>query len=116
MSNAKVLTAVPAFELDPPTISMTFGVKDSPLGGRDGTHTGSIGSLVSSDRVGHPYLQPHHLRPVPCQNLLVHMLDNHCIKCNKKIEAGESEGEFEGQTFSSFYFLYLPLDFNLLRG
>lgn len=35
---AKVMTALPTVELDPPTISMTFGVNDSPLAGRDGTH------------------------------------------------------------------------------
>jgi hypothetical protein len=39
------------------------------------------------------------------------MLDNHCIEYNKKIEAGGGEGEFEGQPFSSYYFLYLPIDF-----
>uniref|UniRef100_A0A6N2KB41 Uncharacterized protein n=1 Tax=Salix viminalis TaxID=40686 RepID=A0A6N2KB41_SALVM len=33
-----VMTALPTVELDPPTISMTFGVNDSPLAGRDGTH------------------------------------------------------------------------------
>lgn len=32
------MTALPAIELDPPTISMTFGVSDSPLAGRDGIH------------------------------------------------------------------------------
>jgi predicted membrane GTPase involved in stress response len=32
------MTALPTVELDPPTISMTFGVNDSPLAGRDGTH------------------------------------------------------------------------------
>ncbi|CAM0884231.1 unnamed protein product [Alopecurus aequalis] len=46
------------------------------------------------------------------QKLLLHMLDNHCIEYNKKIEAGEQEGEFEGQPFSSYDFLYLPIDFN----
>lgn len=35
---AKVMMALPTVELDPPTISMTFGVNDSPLAGRDGTH------------------------------------------------------------------------------
>ena len=34
----QVLTPLPTVELDPPTISMTFGVNDSPLAGRDGTH------------------------------------------------------------------------------
>ncbi|KAK6141105.1 hypothetical protein DH2020_025160 [Rehmannia glutinosa] len=33
-----VMTALPTVELDPPTISMTFGVNDSPLAGRDGTY------------------------------------------------------------------------------
>lgn len=28
---------MPTVELDPPTISMTFGVNDSPLAGLDGT-------------------------------------------------------------------------------
>lgn len=32
------MTALPTVELDPPTISMTFGVNDSPLAGRDGIH------------------------------------------------------------------------------
>ena len=32
------MSALPTVELDPPTISMTFGVNDSPLAGRDGSH------------------------------------------------------------------------------
>lgn len=32
------MSALPTVVLDPPTISMTFGVNDSPLAGRDGTH------------------------------------------------------------------------------
>lgn len=32
------MTPLPTVELDPPTISMTFGVNDSPLAGRDGSH------------------------------------------------------------------------------
>lgn len=35
------------------------------------------------------------------------MLDNHCIEYNKKIDAGEGSGE----PFSSYDFLYLPIDF-----
>ena len=31
------MTALPTVELDPPIISMTFGVNDSPLASRDGT-------------------------------------------------------------------------------
>jgi predicted membrane GTPase involved in stress response len=33
----QVMTPLNAIEMDPPTISMTFSVNDSPLGGRDGT-------------------------------------------------------------------------------
>ncbi|KAH7276289.1 hypothetical protein KP509_39G001000 [Ceratopteris richardii] len=33
----EVITPLPATVMDPPTISMTFGVNDSPLGGRDGS-------------------------------------------------------------------------------
>ena len=36
------MTALPTIELDPPTISMTFGVNDSPLAGRDGTHVSNF--------------------------------------------------------------------------
>ena len=37
ISSVEVITALPTIELDPPTISMTFSVNDSSLGGRDGT-------------------------------------------------------------------------------
>ncbi|XP_057796262.1 uncharacterized protein LOC131012350 [Salvia miltiorrhiza] len=37
IANVGVMTALPTVDLDPPTISMTFGVNDSPLAGRDGT-------------------------------------------------------------------------------
>lgn len=37
VSSVEVTTALPAIELDPPTISMTFSVNDSSLGGRDGS-------------------------------------------------------------------------------
>ncbi|KAG6385365.1 hypothetical protein SASPL_154199 [Salvia splendens] len=37
IANVGVMTALPTVDLDPPTISMTFGVNDSPLVGRDGT-------------------------------------------------------------------------------
>ncbi|KZV46390.1 hypothetical protein F511_23231, partial [Dorcoceras hygrometricum] len=37
IADVEVMTALPNVELDPPTISMTFGVNDSPLAGRDGT-------------------------------------------------------------------------------
>ena len=32
------MATLPTVELDPPTISMTFGVNNSPLAGRDGSH------------------------------------------------------------------------------
>ncbi|GFP78769.1 GTP-binding protein typa/bipa homolog [Phtheirospermum japonicum] len=38
IASVEVMTALPTVELDPPTISMTFGVNDSPLAGRDGTY------------------------------------------------------------------------------
>lgn len=38
------------------------------------------------------------------------MLDNHCIEYNKKIDAGEG-GDCAGEPFSSYDFLYLPIDF-----
>ncbi|THG17311.1 hypothetical protein TEA_008595 [Camellia sinensis var. sinensis] len=46
-----VMTALPTVELDPPTISMTFGVNDSPLAGRDGTHLtgGRIGDRLMAE-------------------------------------------------------------------
>ncbi|XP_040376168.1 protein terminal ear1 homolog [Oryza brachyantha] len=46
------------------------------------------------------------------QKLLLNMLDNHCILSNQQIEAScEDEGS-DGQPFSSYDFLYLPIDFN----
>jgi len=39
------MSALPTVELDPPTISMTFGVNDSPLAGRDGTHVSGVWCL-----------------------------------------------------------------------
>lgn len=42
------MTALPTVELDPPTISMTFGVNDSPLAGRDGTHVSHDYLLLQS--------------------------------------------------------------------
>ncbi|KAG8055412.1 hypothetical protein GUJ93_ZPchr0001g31194 [Zizania palustris] len=51
VSNSDILSALPTIELDPPTISMTFGVNDSPLAGRDGTHlTGAkIGNRLMAE-------------------------------------------------------------------
>ncbi|KAF9595947.1 hypothetical protein IFM89_006228 [Coptis chinensis] len=47
----QVMTALPIVELDPPTIPMTFGVNDSPLAGRDGTHLtgGKIGDRLMAE-------------------------------------------------------------------
>ncbi|KAF5732593.1 translation factor GUF1 organellar chromatophore [Tripterygium wilfordii] len=51
VANAEVMTPLPTVELDPPTISMTFGVNDSPLAGRDGTHLtgGKIGDRLMAE-------------------------------------------------------------------
>lgn len=51
IANMEVTTALPTVELDPPTISMTFGVNDSPLAGRDGTHLtgGKIGDRLKAE-------------------------------------------------------------------
>ncbi|XP_047316323.1 50S ribosomal subunit assembly factor BipA [Impatiens glandulifera] len=51
VANVEVTTALPTAELDPPTISMTFGVNDSPLAGRDGTHLtgGKIGDRLMAE-------------------------------------------------------------------
>lgn len=51
VANTEVTTALPTIELDPPTISMTFGVNDSPLAGHDGTHLtgGKIGARLMSE-------------------------------------------------------------------
>jgi GTP-binding protein len=51
VASVEVMTALPSVELDPPTISMTFGVNDSPLAGRDGTHLtgGRIGDRLLAE-------------------------------------------------------------------
>ncbi|KAG6661571.1 hypothetical protein I3843_03G177500 [Carya illinoinensis] len=51
VANVEVMIALPNVELDPPTISMTFGVNDSPLAGRDGTHLtgGKIGDRLMAE-------------------------------------------------------------------
>ncbi|KAJ1689756.1 hypothetical protein LUZ63_013911 [Rhynchospora breviuscula] len=51
VANVGVTTALPTIELDPPTISMTFGVNDSPLAGRDGTQLtgGKIGDRLMAE-------------------------------------------------------------------
>ncbi|PON81589.1 GTP-binding protein TypA [Trema orientale] len=51
VANVEVTTALPTIELDPPTISMTFGVNDSPLAGRDGSHLtgGKIGDRLMAE-------------------------------------------------------------------
>ncbi|KAL3502709.1 hypothetical protein ACH5RR_037158 [Cinchona calisaya] len=51
VANVEVMTALPTVQLDPPTISMTFSVNDSPLAGRDGTHLtgGKIGDRLMAE-------------------------------------------------------------------
>ncbi|KDO21135.1 hypothetical protein SPRG_21218 [Saprolegnia parasitica CBS 223.65] len=36
IANPEVVTSIPSPQLDPPTISMTFGVNDSPIAGKEG--------------------------------------------------------------------------------
>ncbi|MCD7459232.1 hypothetical protein HAX54_040361 [Datura stramonium] len=51
VANTEVMTALPTVVLDPPTISMTFGVNDSPLAGSDGIHLtgGKIGDRLLAE-------------------------------------------------------------------
>ncbi|KAE9620706.1 hypothetical protein Lal_00019708 [Lupinus albus] len=51
VSTVEVMSVLPTVVLDPPTISMTFGVNDSPLAGRDGTHLtgGRIGDRLMAE-------------------------------------------------------------------
>ncbi|KAM3395656.1 50S ribosomal subunit assembly factor BipA [Capsicum galapagoense] len=51
VANAEIMTALPTVVLDPPTISMTFGVNDSPLAGSDGSHLtgGKIGDRLLAE-------------------------------------------------------------------
>ncbi|CAI9089280.1 OLC1v1023830C3 [Oldenlandia corymbosa var. corymbosa] len=51
VATVEVTTPLPTVDLDPPTISMTFGVNDSPLAGRDGTHLtgGKIGDRLLAE-------------------------------------------------------------------
>ncbi|RWR96389.1 GTP-binding protein TypA/BipA [Cinnamomum micranthum f. kanehirae] len=51
VANVEVMATLPTVELDPPTISMTFGVNDSPLAGRDGSHLtgGKIGDRLAAE-------------------------------------------------------------------
>ncbi|MCV2890104.1 translational GTPase TypA [Ruegeria aquimaris] len=46
--NPQVIEALPAQPIDPPTISVTFGINDSPLAGRDGK---KVQSRVIRDRL-----------------------------------------------------------------
>ncbi|CAN6848821.1 unnamed protein product [Brassica oleracea] len=46
------------------------------------------------------------------QKLLLNMLDNHCVHINEAITEGKDEHEAHHQPFSSYDFVYLPMDFN----
>ena len=48
LCDLSVETAIPAQPIDPPTITVTFGINDSPLAGRDGT---KVQSRVIRDRL-----------------------------------------------------------------
>ncbi|KAL1201006.1 Protein terminal ear1 [Cardamine amara subsp. amara] len=46
------------------------------------------------------------------QKLLLNMLDNHCVHINEAITEEHDEHESHHQPFSSYDFVYLPMDFN----
>ncbi|KAK1290435.1 Protein terminal ear1 [Acorus calamus] len=48
------------------------------------------------------------------QKLLLNMLDNHCVHCNEKMSVvdGDHQQQQKQQPFSSYDFVYLPIDFN----
>ncbi|CAH8388663.1 unnamed protein product [Eruca vesicaria subsp. sativa] len=46
------------------------------------------------------------------QKLLLNMLDNHCIHINEAITQESDENKAHHQPFSSYDFVYLPMDFN----
>jgi GTP-binding protein len=48
LADASVVDAIPAQPIDPPTITVTFGINDSPLAGRDGK---KVQSRVIRDRL-----------------------------------------------------------------
>ena len=48
LADASVVEAIPAQPIDPPTITVTFGINDSPLAGRDGK---KVQSRVIRDRL-----------------------------------------------------------------
>lgn len=50
------MTALPTVELDPPTISMTFGVNDSPLAGRDGSHVSGTFCFLNFSNINFYFL------------------------------------------------------------
>ncbi|XP_068664454.1 uncharacterized protein [Aristolochia californica] len=51
VASVEVTSALPSVKIDPPTISMTFSVNDSPLAGRDGIHLtgGKIGERLMAE-------------------------------------------------------------------
>ncbi|KAK1405238.1 hypothetical protein POM88_004843 [Heracleum sosnowskyi] len=80
--SSKVMTPMPTVELDPPTISMTFGVNDSPLAGKDGTYFESskyISPLVtlraSNRKSRHPQIDQQHARETTSSKVLEHAVD-----------------------------------------
>jgi len=48
LCDAEITTAIPAQPIDPPTISVTFGINDSPMAGRDGK---KVQSRIIRDRL-----------------------------------------------------------------
>ncbi|KAL6840365.1 hypothetical protein ACP4OV_030175 [Aristida adscensionis] len=107
------------------TATVKQGHKGSGSGGTCRRHSGIWGARflfkVPGEAAGGeadtPELAPERdtrttvmIRNIPnkySQKLLLNMLDNHCIHTNERIAA-----EGEGQPFSSYDFVYLPIDFN----
>uniref|UniRef100_A0A803M6K2 Tr-type G domain-containing protein n=1 Tax=Chenopodium quinoa TaxID=63459 RepID=A0A803M6K2_CHEQI len=65
VASTEVMDALPTVELDPPTISMTFGVNDSPLAGKDGTHVNEEHVGLVMEALSHRRGEVVDMGPVP---------------------------------------------------
>ncbi|CAO2172462.1 unnamed protein product [Urochloa humidicola] len=90
-----------------------FLFKETEAGGDAGTEAAAMATALEKDTRTTVMIRniPNKYRPLGrSQKLLLNMLDNHCIQANERIAASGEEGE--GQPFSSYDFVYLPIDFN----
>ncbi|XP_071709334.1 protein terminal ear1 homolog [Rutidosis leptorrhynchoides] len=62
--------------------------------------------VISSDRDPRTTVMIKNIPNKYSRKLLINMLDNHCIQCDKQVEDGE-----DGRPMSSYDFVYLPIDF-----